>query len=248
MIEVDVTNTDQSYWERILAEHGLSTKKEEPEIIEITPEQFLELRNTELLPEEDYQKQDDPVINYHPITRDTATLNADHSGLMLTNDELRTKVDGDETFFTGHRIIKERRGNRICPDWASDNSKIQKLLLNAFPQLTIDKKQRAAAGRWARVIQLYYRQQLTHGQICTEMKISLPAVFSLIRAIDRAVSGKTWHGDIRQEVVLSFEEKDEIFLRYSRGDVTQEQLAQEYGVSQPSVSNIIRRFSSRRAI
>ena len=202
MTQVDVGNTNPNYWEKILADSDLSISKEVPQMIEISAEEFKEITNLELLPEEDYEKEDDPVINFNAITRDADTLNADHSGLSGTNEELRTKVGSDETFFEGHRIIKPRRGNqgnktgipRTCPDWAKDNLKIQKILLGSFPKLATHKKQRTSAGRWARIIQLYYRKQMTHGQICSELGLSLPAVFSVIRSIDRTVLGKSANG------------------------------------------------------
>jgi len=194
---VDVTNENQEYWEKILAESDLS-KKEEPEIIAITAEEFNELANLEILPEEDLEHEDDPIINYRGITQDIDTLNADHSGLYETNEELRTKIDYNEPFFEGHRIIKPYasgpRANRKCPAWANSNAKIRALLLRSFPKLATNKKQRQGAGRWARIIQMYYRSQMTHGQICTELRSTLPTVASIIRAIDRAVKGKRANG------------------------------------------------------
>jgi hypothetical protein len=187
---LDITVEDRKYWEAVLAESNLSAINETPPI-QISAEEFEELSNVDLLPEEDYEREDDPVIKFNGITRDTDTLNADHSGLSLTNHELRTKIDSEDTFFTGHRIIKERRGNRPCPDWAVDSNKLRELLLRAFPKLHTNEKQRSSAGRWARVIQLYYRSQMTHGQICAELGLSLPTVASMVRSIDRAAAGKT---------------------------------------------------------
>ena len=189
MTQIDVTNTDQFYWEEILAKSDLSADKEIPQAIEITVEEFKELTNLDLLPEEDYEREDDPVIIFNGITKDTDRLNADHSGLWETNDELRTKVDGDDTFFKGHRIIKQRRGNRECPDWAYSTVKLRALLLKSFPKLLTNKKQRASAGRWARVIQMYFKSQMTHGQIASELHVGLNTVLMLIRAIKLAARG-----------------------------------------------------------
>ena len=199
---VDVLNEDPRYWEKILAESDLSPDREVPQAIEITAEEFRELTNLELLPEEDYEREDDPVITFNGITKDTDTLNSDHSGLSETNEELRTKIDGDDPYFTGHGIIKPRRGNqgnktgipRTCPDWANNSVKIKELLLRSFPKLKADDRQRAAAGRWARVIQLYYRKQMTHGQVCTELSIPLVTLLSVVRSIDRAIQGKRTDG------------------------------------------------------
>ncbi len=192
---VDVLNTDQSYWEKILAESDLSSDREIPQAVEITVEEFKEIKNLELLPEEDYEREDDPVITFNGITKGTDTLS--NSGLTEANDELRTKIDGADVFFTGHRIVKPRRGRdrsetfRTCPEWAMSDAKTRELLLSSFPKLATNKKQRASAGRWARIIQLYYRKQMTHGQICTELGLSLPTIFSVIRSINRVASGKT---------------------------------------------------------
>lgn len=202
MTQVDTTNTDKFYWEKILAESNLSSDKEAQQVFVITAEECRELENVGLLPEEDYERQDDPVITFNGITKDTDILNADHSGLGETNEELRTKIDGSDTFFEGHRIIKQRRGNagnktgvpRTCPDWAKDNAKIRALLLRSFPKLLTDEKQRLKAGRWARVIQMYYRSQMTHGQICNELDLTLPTILSMIRNIDRVVKGKRADG------------------------------------------------------
>lgn len=190
---IDITNTDPLYWERILSESNLSEIKD-PEPVEISVEEFKELTNTGLLPEEDYKHEDDPVVIYNGITKDADTLNADHSGLSETNAELRGKVDGDDPFFEGHRIIKPRRGNRKCPEWAADNTKLRKVLLLAFPKLETNAKQRAKAGRWARIIQLYFRSQMTNGQVAHELKMSIAHIDTVLRAIRRAAAGLRANG------------------------------------------------------
>ena len=196
-MKVDTKCEDQEYWEKILAKHDLSTSKEEPQVVEITSEEFTEIINVELLPEEDYIREDDPVVYSNRITKDTDTLNIDHSGLYNTFEEMLTKVDSDETFFRGHRIVKSRRGDagdktgapRVCPDWAHDNVKIQGFLLRSFPKLAINAKQRKAAGRWARIIQMYFKSQMTHGQIASELGVNLNTILMLIRSIKLAARG-----------------------------------------------------------
>jgi hypothetical protein len=203
---IDTTNQSQEYWEKILAAENLPSdlslrEKVDTEMLEITDEEFKELKNLELLPEEDYQYEDDPVVNF--ISRDT---DSGHSGLSETNEELRGKVGSNDPFFVGHGIIKPQPGGtakktgvpRVCPEWAQDKSKLKALLLQSFPKLATDIKQRAAAGRWARIIQLYHRSQMTHGQVASEMGLSLPAIFSIIRSIDRAVRGKRADGSGRR--------------------------------------------------
>ena|ERR1017187_2933189 len=190
MTEIDVSNTDKQYWEKVLAESNLSDLGDEQQTIEISAEQFREIANVELLPEEDNQREDEPVITYHGVTKD----NVSHSGLDETNDELRTKMDADSTYFTGHRIIKPRHGNRECPIWATEASQTRRLLLQAFPKLVTDEKQRAKAGRWARVIQLYFRVQLTEGQVAGELNLPTDTVKAIIRSILRVSKGVSANG------------------------------------------------------
>ncbi len=110
--------------------------------------------------------------------------------------ELRSfHFDGNDPFMTGgHQIIKTRRGNRVIPEWARDNKKIQKILLKSFPKLGTDRKQRAQAARWAAIIQLYFRVQMTRSQVEAETKLSQNVVKMLIRNIARAASGKPSYG------------------------------------------------------
>jgi len=113
-------------------------------------------------------------------------------------NELRQTFDGQDPFMTkGHQIIKVRRGNRKTPDWAKNENELRKLLLHSFPYMATNKKQRVRAGRWARIINLYFRLQMTHGQIASEMMMSYCAVESAIRNIKRAAKGLKASGEGR---------------------------------------------------
>ncbi len=107
-----------------------------------------------------------------------------------TSRELRGKLDGDDSFMTGgHQILKIRRPRKPCPPWATSNSRIQALLIRVFPKMKDSPKQRVGAGRWAMVIQLYFNQRWSRGQIANEMDLTFGVVDTLIRSIKRAAEG-----------------------------------------------------------
>ena len=117
------------------------------------------------------------------------------NNLRTTQQELIRMLDGKEQFMrSGHQILVERKHKRIVPDWAQDDAKVRELLLRSFPKFRTDKRQAARAGRWARVIQLYFRMGKTHGQIADEMSIEYNKVKMLIRAIKWAAQGKRTDG------------------------------------------------------
>ena len=107
---------------------------------------------------------------------------------------LRRRIDHNDTFTSGHQIITIRRTDRVDPEWVKSDAEIRKILLRAFPKLDTDPKQRARAGRWARVIQLYFRRHYTHGQIAAELGIKYRNVNSLIDRIRRAAKGERANG------------------------------------------------------
>ena len=107
-----------------------------------------------------------------------------------TSRELRGKLDSDDSFMTGgHQILKIRRPRKPVPSWATNNKKVQDLLIRVFPRMKESPKQRVRAGRWARVIHLYFNQRWSRGQIANEMGISYMAAETLIRSIKRAAKG-----------------------------------------------------------
>ena len=112
-----------------------------------------------------------------------------------TFGELRGRFDGQDPFMTGgHQIIKTRRIERVTPEWARSNKKIQAILLRSFPKLKTDFHQRVRAARWATVIQLYFRVHMTRGQIAEQMKVPLKTVENLIDRIHRACNGMKTSG------------------------------------------------------
>jgi hypothetical protein len=107
--------------------------------------------------------------------------------------ELRKVIDGDELGSpdrgTGFQPKKLRRIERPVPEWARTDAGLQRVLLTAFPRLKRDPRDRARAGRWAQVINLYFRQNLSRSEIAAELSLTYGAVDSLIRNIKRAASG-----------------------------------------------------------
>jgi len=110
--------------------------------------------------------------------------------LSDTFEELRGFLDGQDPFMTtGHQILKIRRPKKTIPSWAYSHKKIQEFLLRVFPNLEKDQKQRERAGRWVRILYLYFNQNWSRGQIASELKLTYSAVNSTIRAIKRAAAG-----------------------------------------------------------
>ena len=107
---------------------------------------------------------------------------------------LRKKIDSEESFSRGHQILKIRRQKRIAPEWAKDDVRIQEILLRSFPKLKTNEKQRARAGRWMRIIKLYFQMGWTHGQIAEELSANLSTIQSLIRSIKRAFKDQKANG------------------------------------------------------
>lgn len=96
---------------------------------------------------------------------------------------------------TGHQILTTRSHERSTPAWAMDDLKIRAILLKSFPKLKdTTSKDAERAGRWARIIHLYFRMKRTHGQIAEEMSLSYDSVRALVRSIKRAFEGRRCDG------------------------------------------------------
>ncbi len=85
----------------------------------------------------------------------------------------------------GFQIKKIRREERSMPDWAKSDTGVQKILLTAFPKLHEKPLQRKRAGRWAQVIQLYFRQGWTFSEVADELN-------EKPRSIEMVIRGITW--------------------------------------------------------
>jgi hypothetical protein len=117
-----------------------------------------------------------------------------------TSRELRQLLDGDDPFLSGgHQILKIRRPRKKIPAWVNDKKKIRELLIRSFPKMKFDFYQRERAGRWAQIINLYFQEGWSRGQITEELKdrwplITYDAVESIIRSIRRVSKGRRANG------------------------------------------------------
>lgn len=109
--------------------------------------------------------------------------------------KLRQKLDGEDSFMGGHQITKVRgMYEREVPAWTLSNNEVQTVLLRAFPKLLTSPKHKKSAGRWARVIYLYYRMKLPEQVVAREIKLSVKSFKSLLRNINRIARGLTSQG------------------------------------------------------
>lgn len=117
------------------------------------------------------------------------------NNLRQTQSELAGMMDSKEQFMrSGHQILVERKHKKKQPKWVRSNEQIQNIILRSFPQWRTNALQAQRAGRWVRVIQLYFRMGHTHGQIAEEMGLTYKQVNDLIDHIRRAGRGlrATW--------------------------------------------------------
>lgn len=125
------------------------------------------------------------------------------SNLRDTSKELRDLLifSGSDHFMGGHQIINSNRSHvgyrRASADWSQDDDVVRELLLRVFPKLESNEKQRVRAGRWMRIIHLFYRAGLSYGDVAEEMKSSLSTVRSALQHIRRAAKGRPCNRSIK---------------------------------------------------
>ena len=115
---------------------------------------------------------------------------------------LRRKIDGNDTFMNAHQIKKVRVlfGQKDTPSWAMNDKEIQKILLRAFPKLRSSTacaqgvgrrapRRRQAAARWTQAITLVYRLGMPYNHAAAEMGIKVGTLRSLLRNIRRVALG-----------------------------------------------------------
>lgn len=114
---------------------------------------------------------------------------------------LRHKMDGDDGFMRAHQIKKIRTREREVPAWTLNDAEVRKVILRAFPTTRSSRAafQRSrqplrsiaqAAGRWMRIIHLYYRMQMSNSQVAKEMGESLNTVKMTLKSIRRVARGQ----------------------------------------------------------
>jgi len=112
------------------------------------------------------------------------------------------KADGPfswQPMQTEGRSTHAKRMRRV-PAWALDQERIKAILVAAFPRMETNPVQRRKAGRWARLIYLYYAVGLTRNKCAGELGISLSAVDSLLIRITRVVRGLSANGRPRRKI------------------------------------------------
>lgn len=103
---------------------------------------------------------------------------------------LRRRMDGNDPFMSAHQIKKIRTREREIPAWTLNDKEVQKVLLRSFPTLRRTKAAAAQAGRWMRLIHLYYRVQMPNSQVAKEMGMTLNAVKMALKGIRRVSRGR----------------------------------------------------------
>lgn len=104
----------------------------------------------------------------------------------------------------GHQILKTagatKHADRMAkvPLWALDDKEVQRIILTAFPKLTTDQKHRDRAGRWTRIIHLYYRVGLTYLSLADELEEKPEAIKNAIRMIRNVAEHGTTKGTPRK--------------------------------------------------
>lgn len=120
------------------------------------------------------------------------------SGFQTSDDmkQLRKSFDGGDNFIAGGHAVRgggsTNHAQRVAnpPLWVNDALKVQALLTKVFPLMVKSKTQRERAGRWARVIQLYYRMGLTRGRVCKIMDVNLNVLNLILLRIEKNVSNE----------------------------------------------------------
>lgn len=95
-------------------------------------------------------------------------------------------------FLSGFQIKRFRTGyRRELPEWVRSKVGVQKVLLAAFPKLNESLSQRRRAGKWLRVITLFYLQNWSEAQVAAEINESVCRVRHHIAHIDNVANGLT---------------------------------------------------------
>jgi hypothetical protein len=119
--------------------------------------------------------------------------------LTDTFGELRRFIDSNDPFMNrGHKIRKRREGSHEIPEWTKSDETVQQVLLASFPKWKVRQWHRNGAARWVRVIHLYYRMNMTQGQVAEEMDLSLKAVNHILTRMNKVATGLSANGRPRR--------------------------------------------------
>lgn len=104
--------------------------------------------------------------------------------------KLRRHLDVNDGFMSAFQITKIRTLEREIPAWTLNDKEVRKVLLRAFPKLRTNGPQAIRAGRWMRLIHLYYRVPMSNSQVAKEMDMSLNVVKKTLQHIRRVAKGR----------------------------------------------------------
>src|SRR6202040_1903793 len=90
--------------------------------------------------------------------------------------KIRKYFDGDEIGPDGPLGVGEKKGRKPRLEfknqkdqeeyeWACDAVRVRQFLLEHFPKLMTDVNQRSRAGRWSRVIQMYFKARMSDADL-----------------------------------------------------------------------------------
>jgi hypothetical protein len=121
-----------------------------------------------------------------------------------TSEQLRELLifSGSDHFMTnGHQIINSNRSHagpaRKDATWALDDAVVQKILRTTFPKVEIDVAQRERAGKWVRIIHLYFRSAMSFGDVAAEMGVKPKFVRNVLQKINYVRKGLSTQGKPR---------------------------------------------------
>jgi hypothetical protein len=102
---------------------------------------------------------------------------------------LRQEFDGSDKIINAVTVRGNGRAGhdqRVAnaPEWAMNNAALRALLLRAFPRMETSPTQRARAGRWARIISLYFSQG------CTALDVAMTIRYDDSRKPARTPQGR----------------------------------------------------------
>ena len=115
--------------------------------------------------------------------------------------ELKIFSGSDHFMMSGHQIINSNRSHagptRKDATWAKDDEAVQKILRSVFPKVDTDMSQRERAGKWVRVIHLYFRSGMSFGDTAEEMGAKPKFVRNVLQKINYVRKGLNAKGKQR---------------------------------------------------
>jgi len=109
--------------------------------------------------------------------------------------ELAWVPQAQETGFAGQPVrVRTRHKDVVVPIWATNNVALQHILLKIYPKMWTCTRQKFHAGRLAGIVERYYREGWTEGQIAEELGMTIYNVRYKLRAIRNAAQGMWTNG------------------------------------------------------